>query len=236
MFFPWVGLFEQIRLADIFVHFNDVQLPQGRSFTNRVQIKTKDGSKWLTVPLKKTPSGALINQTPISYDSNWVSDHLKFLENNYAKAPYKEEMLQLVTRVYNNRFELISELDIFAVELVCDYFGISRDKEFLQSAPLHLQTKKSEKLLDIITGCRADKYITGWGALNYLDYELFERKHVEVEYMDYKKNPYNQGFGQFDPFVSILDLIAYEGKDGSSFICSSSKNWKTFIYERNRSV
>ena len=56
MFFPWVGIFEQIRLADIFVHFDDVQLPWGSSFINRVQIKTKDGIKWLTIPIRKTSS------------------------------------------------------------------------------------------------------------------------------------------------------------------------------------
>ena len=41
-----------IKLADIIVHYDDVQFSKG-SFTNRVQIKTKDGFKWMTVPLEK---------------------------------------------------------------------------------------------------------------------------------------------------------------------------------------
>jgi len=47
MYFPWVGLLEQIRLAEFFVHYDDVQLT--RVFTNRVQVKTAQGSKWITV-------------------------------------------------------------------------------------------------------------------------------------------------------------------------------------------
>ena len=39
MFFPWVGMFEQIALADVYVHYDDVQFSKG-SFTNRVQLKT----------------------------------------------------------------------------------------------------------------------------------------------------------------------------------------------------
>ena len=31
MFLPWVGLFEQARHADVWFHYDDVQLPQGRS-------------------------------------------------------------------------------------------------------------------------------------------------------------------------------------------------------------
>ena len=42
MLFPWIGIFEQIKLSDVYVHYDDAQLPQGRSFINRVQIKTKD--------------------------------------------------------------------------------------------------------------------------------------------------------------------------------------------------
>ena len=41
MLFPWVGMFEQIRLADVYVHYTDVQFSKG-SFVNRVQIKTAD--------------------------------------------------------------------------------------------------------------------------------------------------------------------------------------------------
>ena len=51
MFFPWAGLLEQLRMADIIVYYDDVQFSKG-SFTNRVQIKTPFGKKWLTVPLK----------------------------------------------------------------------------------------------------------------------------------------------------------------------------------------
>ena len=58
MFFPWVGLFEQIRLANVFVHYDDVQLPQGRSFTTRVQLKAPTGVHWLTMPVKPNIAAA----------------------------------------------------------------------------------------------------------------------------------------------------------------------------------
>ena len=60
MFFPWVGMFEQIRLADAYVHYTDVQFSKG-SFVNRVQIKTADGFRWLTVPLKNVALGQNID-------------------------------------------------------------------------------------------------------------------------------------------------------------------------------
>ena len=56
MFFPWVGFLEQMRLADVYVHYDDVQFSKG-SFTNRVQIKTPEGFIWLTAPLRNLRAG-----------------------------------------------------------------------------------------------------------------------------------------------------------------------------------
>ena len=55
MYFPWVGMLEQIRLADVFMHYDDVQLARG--FYNRVQVKTAQGARWLTVPLRDKHQG-----------------------------------------------------------------------------------------------------------------------------------------------------------------------------------
>ncbi|MCA9907942.1 MAG: WbqC family protein, partial [Anaerolineae bacterium] len=59
MYFPWAGLLEQIRLADTFVHYDDVQHTRG--FYNRVQIKTGNGVRWITVPLRDWHQGQRID-------------------------------------------------------------------------------------------------------------------------------------------------------------------------------
>ena len=60
MFLPWIGIFEQVSIADLFVHYDDVQFPQGRSFSSRVQVKAEQGCRWLTVPVRR--DGKAINQ------------------------------------------------------------------------------------------------------------------------------------------------------------------------------
>ena len=70
MLFPWIGMLEQIKLADIIVHYDDVQFSKG-SFTNRVQIKTKDGFKWMTVLLEKVKLNQKIEEVQISKMDIW---------------------------------------------------------------------------------------------------------------------------------------------------------------------
>jgi hypothetical protein len=229
MFFPWIGIFEQIRLANIYIHYDDVQLPQGRSFINRVQIKTKDGIKWLTVPLKRNNNCRLIRDAYISYDENWPEKHLKFLKSNFQKSPHAEEMISIVELVYKHKFETISQLNIYAIEEISKYFGLFNDKEFYISSGLNIPSFKSQHLLEIVIKFRCATYVTGWGAKNYIDYTLFESNNIDIQYMDYENKAYSQLYGEFTPFVSILDLIANAGRKGVGNIISQSKSHKIFI-------
>lgn len=57
---------------------------------------------------------------------------------------------------------------------------------------------------------------------------LSEKENISLEYMNYSINSYEQMFGEFTPYVTILDLIANEGKDGEKYINSKSIYWKEF--------
>ncbi len=226
MFFPWRGLFEQIALADIYVHYDDVQYPLGRSFMSRVQVKTPDGIQWLSVPIKNQGI-QLIKDVTVDESQDWRSHHKKVLKHMYGKAPYYKEMISLVESIYCTKTNSLSELNIHSIEKISDYLGIS--PTFTRSSNLKSETHGSEKLLEIVKKLGGDTYITGHGALNYLDYDLFEANEVRVEYIDYLCSPYPQMYGGFNPYVSILDLIANTGNNSIHYVNSPTKYWRDFI-------
>jgi WbqC-like protein family len=237
MYFPWVGMFEQIRLCDIYIHYDDVQFSKG-SFTNRVQIKaaTSEGFKWLTVPLKNLKLGQKINEVEIDYSKDWRVQHLELLKNSYKGAPYMEDMLKIISQLFTNRYDCISELSKKSIELVINYYDLKLQDKIFTSSELPVYGSSSQRVLDLVNLFKGDIYITGHGAKNYLDHELFEKEGVAVEYMHYLKKPYQQLNGNFNPYVSILDLIANTGKEGLQFIISSTKSWRQFLYESNRQI
>lgn len=228
MLFPWVGLLEQIRLADIYVHYDDVQFSKG-SFVNRVQIKTVDGSKWLTVPLESIKLGQEIREVRLNSRQNWRESHLNLLKQVYMKAPYKQDMLDLVSYVYTQPATTICDLSINSIAAICKYFNLAKPDKFLYSSKLGLIGKSSERVLDVVKYLNGSIYITGHGAKNYLDHFLFEDSNIKVEYMNYLKNIYPQLYGEFTPYVSTLDLIANVGTAGKEFINSETIYWKEAI-------
>ena len=231
MYFPWVGMFEQVRLCDVFLYYDDVQFSKG-SFTNRVQMKTSSGEgfKWLTVPLKGHKLGAKINEVEIDNNKNWKEQHIKILSEFYRSAPFFEEMMGIVESVFSADYTHIADLSRKSMDSIIGYFGFGVGKDFRISSELNIPGTSSQRVYEIVKYFKADRYLTGHGASKYLDHDLFESNGIAVEYMDYKRLPYPQLFGPFNPHVSILDLIANTGKEGKNNIISTTKNWKEFIY------
>ena len=103
------------------------------------------------------------------------------------------------------------------------------EDKFFTSSQLGIGGKSSQRLFDISANFGADVYITGMGALRYMDFDLFDKGGITVEFMDYAKTPYPQINGDFNPHVSILDLIANTGKDGIKYMDSNTMKYDKFI-------
>jgi len=228
MFFPWVGMFEQIRLADVYVHYSDVPFSKG-SFVNRVQVKTAHGIVWMTVPLSKQQLGQPICEVRINYQKDWRHKHRELLRQAYARTPYQDDVLQIVDSVCSEPHATLDELSKASIAAVCGYLGLEESRRFLDIRELDVGGGSSQRVLDTVLALDGDTYTTGLGARNYLDHELFEAANVRVNYMDYRKTPYPQMHGEFTPYVSILDLIANTGGESGDYIHSESIYWKEFL-------
>jgi hypothetical protein len=231
MYFPWVGLLEQVRLSDIFIHYDDVQYARG--FYNRVQVKTQNGSRWLTIPLRELRQSQNINEVLIDERTNWRRQHRDILRQAYFKAPYRAQLLEVVDEVFSCEYRSLADLARMTILVLSEYFELAEKKKFLNSTELNIQGSSSQRLHDLCVAVGADSYITGHGARNYLDHHLFERSKISVEYMRYQMQSYPQLHGEFTPYVTALDLIANCGKQGAQFICSGSINWREFLNEPN---
>ena len=227
MLFPWVGMFEQIRLADVYVHYTDVQFSKG-SFVNRVQIKAADGFHWLTVPLKNLKLGQNIDEVEVNEAKDWRKGHLDFLAQALRGTPYIREALGLVESVYAEKTTRLADVAIRSLEAVLTYFGLARGRRFVRSPELGIGGAGSARVLEIVKKFGGTIYVSGHGARNYLEHEAFEHAGVRVEYMDYRRTPYPQLHGAFNPHVSVLDLIANTGRVGLDYIHSQTVNWKQF--------
>lgn len=228
MYFPWIGMLQQIQQCDVFVYYDDVQFTRG--FFNRVQIKCENGVNWLTVPTSNWKRGQLINEVKIDNTKNWKANHLNKFKRAYCFTPFYKTAVKIIEDVFSNTYNTVSELSQASTDILVDYCApICGGKDFIKSSSLSVSGSSSCRILNICKILNGKTYLTGHGAQNYLDHVKLEQHGIDVCYADYNLIEYPQLHGQFTPFVSILDLIANCGPKSIEYINGSKIGWRAFL-------
>lgn len=216
-YIPWKGFFDSLNLADEFVFYDDMQFTK-RDWRNRNQIKTKDGVKWLTVPVEvKGKYFQRIRDTQIS-DKGWAKNHWDTITHNYSKAEYFKEYKDFFQELYlGKEYNLISDVNTTFTKAICKLLGI--ETNIRQSEEFELLEEKTDRLVDICKKLGATDYYSGPAAKAYMDESKFENENIKLHYFDYSGYPeYRQLHGEFTHAVSIIDLIFNEGSNTKNFM------------------
>lgn len=232
MLLPWIGMFEQVRLCDLFVFYDDVQLPlgggRGRGFITRVQIKTANGIDWLSLPILRAGKGRQLIKDARFLNLDWKREHLGKIVQAYRNAPHFESVIERVVRpVYAFESDSVSKFCINSMTEVWRLLGLAPRVHVSSKLGIPVGLDSSDRILAICRQLGASDYISGLGAMNYIDYRLFDDAGVHIHYMDYHLPSYPQLHGKFTPYVSILDLLFNVGIEGArSYLMSGCVYWQ----------
>lgn len=213
-YIPWRGYFDQIRSADLFIFYDDVQYDK-HGWRNRNQIKTVNGKQWLTIPVhtKGVTQGIPIMDVRIDHNKPWRKKHLKSLTYAYTKAPYFQEYLPWLESIYSRQDEFLSEFTISTTKEIAKLLGITSTKYMRSSEIENVDGQKTDRVIQILQSVGAKHYISGPSAREYIDISAFRDAGISLDFMEYNYPEYEQLHPPYDPFVSILDLIFMQGKD-----------------------
>ena len=206
-YLPWVGYFDKIAQSDVFVLFDDVQYPLGKSVCNRNLIKTPHGSLWLTVPVKNKSALKHINEIEINNDMDWRERHWKTIRTVYCKAPHFSAYASVFEGIYARPWEKLCDLNIEIITSILTILEIRTT--LVRSSQLGIPGGGEEKLLDIVQKLGADAYLTGTGpgSKRYIKEEDFQRRHINLLYHQFTPREYSQQQGAFIPNLATIDLL-----------------------------
>jgi len=206
-YIPWKGYFDLINSADVFCFYDEVQYTKN-DWRNRNKIYSKNGIQWLTIPIVKEAVKLKISE--VKLPDNWQKEHYKILQFAYGKAPYFNQLKELMEDFYfNSSFELLSEFNQYTIQKISSFIGIST--KFDNSANYCLQGSKLDRLISLLVDLKATEYISGPTAKDYLsgNEQIFEEKGIKLTYMNYGGYlSYRQLSEPFEHAVSVFDLIA----------------------------
>jgi hypothetical protein len=215
-YLPWLGFFDQLRRADLFVYYDDVQYDK-HGWRNRNRIKTQSGPQWLTVPVLHHGRGLpRILDVEIDRRQPWARKHVASLRQAYARAASAAQYFPEIEELLSRPWERLVDLDIALVDAMCRWLGLSRRVE--RSSQLDIPGEQTERLVRICQHFGARSYLSGSAARVYLDTALFERNGIAVEWQDYVHPVYRQLHGEFVPYLSAIDLLLNCGEESLSVL------------------
>ena len=216
-YLPWLGFFDQMRRADVFIFYDDVQFDK-HGWRNRNRIKAPDGTPhWLTVPvLHSGRNWPTILEVEIDNRTPWARKHVGTLRQFYRRAPFLDRYLPALEETLQRGWTRLVDLDLAVTGLICEWLALSRPT--LRASQLGIAGKQSERLLAMCQHVGAARYLSGDSARDYLDVDLFAQHGVTVQWQDYVHPVYPQPHGAFVSHLSIVDLVFNCGEESRMFL------------------
>ena len=224
-YLPWLGYFEMISAADIFVVYDHVQFVK-KTFQNRNRIKGPNGDIVLIVPTKKSPRNTSLSKTLLAdgYEKtlhrHWVS-----ISHFYKKAKYFNDYSPEIESMYLSKYSSLTDLTISFIRFFCNHLGITtlieQSSNFVLDRSL---SSSSERVVDLCVKANISTLYDAIGAQKIINTSFFKTLNIEVLFQNYVHPQYHQNFGDFSPYMSIIDLLLNEGPNSLEIIKSGRRD------------
>lgn len=230
-YWPWLGLLDKIAKSDIFVIL-DIVAANRDSYQYRNIFFCNGDKKFLTIAVNYE-MGKMIKELEFR-NNDWQKDHLNKLKNYYLKSRYFEEIYPLIERIYSAEYKTPVEFIVETMTFTKKVLGIKTQFEW--GSKLDVEGKKAELVLNICKKLKADSYLSGMGAREYLQPILyqFKKENIKVLWQQFSHPQYTQNSNY--PFVeglSCLDLLFFQGIENSRRIFWDNINENKAFIQQN---
>jgi WbqC-like protein family len=222
-YLPWLGYFYKIQQADVFILLDDVDFQTGNasSITNRTKLKGANGEFLLTVPVLTPSESRQILHLKIDNRQNWRKKHLHSLRSAYGRSHHFLEVFPLIEEAFSQNFDCLADLNITLIEAITVYLGINTP--LVRSSQIEgISSRKNQRLIDLCQRVGANVYLSGNGARNYIEEDLFEVSKIQLIYTDFVAPVYDQLHGEFVTNLSVVDCLFNCGRDALGVLTNAT--------------
>ncbi|MFC5625730.1 WbqC family protein [Algoriphagus winogradskyi] len=196
-YFPNLEFFAAIADAEELIFFPEERY-QRQSYFNRTQIRLANKTGTLSVPIQGRRPRLSLQKIKIDYTQNWAKIHLRGIQSAYGKAPFYEYYFPYFEKVFSQNTESLWDLNWDLLTICLKLLGM----------PVKMRVYNKDEDLSLMQDIRGQLVPS---------VPFSEREYYQPE-------SYFQLFGlDFDPNLSILDLLFCEGPASKSIVLKSVK-------------
>lgn len=200
--FPYIGYYQLVNSSDVFVVYDDVTFIK-QSFINRNSILANGESKRFSLPVMGASSNVLIQNLDYAPGGKL----LKTIQQSYSKAPYYQDVIDLVANVFNSENRNVAKLNELSIRMVFDYLGIKKQIVFASELDYDRAANRADRLIALTKMQGCEHYINSPGGKELYQKEYFDKQGIKLSFIESKITPYTQLSKEFVPYLSMIDIL-----------------------------
>jgi hypothetical protein len=216
-FLPWLGYLDRMQKADLFILLDHVQFER-QNYQNRVQVKTGEGSRWITVPVQHVwPEQPIVHKIIDNQRDGrlrWGRKAYLTMQYAYQGAPFFNIYAPELKGIFDTRWDRLIDLNLALTDMMRKAFGITT--RMVRSSQLDISGQKSDLVLNLCRAVGADTFLGGLGgSQEYLDVDAFQKEGIRVIWQEFSHPTYVQHPRpeRFIKGLSALDMMFAVGPE-----------------------
>lgn len=212
-FLPYIGYFQLMSAVDEFVIYDRIKYTK-KGWINRNRFLLNGKDEYFSLPLKKDADTLNINERYLA--DNFIKENeksLRRIEQAYRAAKYYQEIKPILYKCFLFKDRNLFNFIYNSISVISDYLEIST--KITRSSHIENNSnllKGTLRVINICKLCNADIYINPIGGLSLYKKNEFMENGINIKFLKTNDFIYQQANDLFTPFLSIIDVLFFNGK------------------------
>lgn len=207
-FLPYIGYWQLIAAADIFIIGDDYSFIKGGWIT-RNRILDVQTIRPFSLSINSSSSNKLISELFLTDNPRLRTKLLYQVKTYYHKAPHFEIGYSILEKILSFPDLNLANFLEHSIRVICSYLGIRtvirKSSEFHTYGTLF----KQHRIFEYCKQLNADTYINAIGGKDIYNVDEFKNNGISLYFLKSLSTPYHQFSDTFYPDLSILDAIMF---------------------------
>lgn len=206
-FFPYIGYFQLIESADLFIIYDNIKYTK-KGWINRNRLLRNGSDFVFTLPVRKDSDFLDVKDRAVagSFDRSKLVNQMR---EAYRRAPQFAEAFPVVEKAIMSPRENLFDYIRDSVVEVCRYLAIDTRIVPSSSFAIDRTLKAEDKVLALCKSVGASTYINPIGGQELYSREEFKAQGIELKFLNSLPVSYAQFGDPFVPSLSIIDVMMF---------------------------
>jgi hypothetical protein len=206
-FLPYIGYFQLIAAADVFVIYDNIQYTK-KGWINRNRLMLNGSGAMFSIPIKQGSDSLTVVERQVADRFSRI-DLIRQLRAAYQRAPHFASAFPVIEEIIRYDSSNLFDYVAHSVGEICGLLAITTPTVKSSSIPIDHGLKAQDKVVALCEALRAAEYVNPSGGSDLYSMEHFASHRIDLKFIRSRPIEYPQFGNPFVPSLSIVDVVMF---------------------------